>query len=109
MGGMKMKHFMTEEWIDFVNQVSSPKQQEAMRGNTCYMAKGSQLSGSGGQLPTSRDGCSNRQGGIRCAWPSHATEGTQHLGRSAVRQFFATNAGRRAFERPGNKTNALSR
>ena len=31
MGGMKMKHFMTEEWIDFVNQVSSPKQQEAMK------------------------------------------------------------------------------
>jgi hypothetical protein len=28
---MKMKHFATEEWIDFVNQVSSPKQQEAMR------------------------------------------------------------------------------
>src|SRR5258707_13080508 len=28
---MKMKHFMTEEWIDFVNQVSSPKQQEAMK------------------------------------------------------------------------------
>src|SRR5260370_18148863 len=26
-----MKHFMTEEWIDFVNQVSSPKQQEAMK------------------------------------------------------------------------------
>ncbi len=31
MGGMKMKHFMTEEWVDFVNQVSSPKQQEAMK------------------------------------------------------------------------------
>src|SRR5712664_2304143 len=28
---MKMKHFMTEEWIDFVNQVSSPKQQEAVK------------------------------------------------------------------------------
>src|SRR6266436_371171 len=28
---MMMKHFMTEEWIDFVNQVSSPKQQEAMK------------------------------------------------------------------------------
>src|SRR5260370_33721778 len=28
---MKMKHFMTEEWIDFVNQMSSPKQQEAMK------------------------------------------------------------------------------
>ncbi len=26
-----MKHFMTEEWIDFVNQVSSPKQREAMK------------------------------------------------------------------------------
>ncbi len=31
MGEMKMKHFMTEEWIDFVNQVSSPKQREAMK------------------------------------------------------------------------------
>src|SRR3989475_8784356 len=28
---MKMKHFMTEEWIDFVTQVSSPKQQNAMK------------------------------------------------------------------------------
>ncbi len=28
---MKMKHFTTEEWIDFVNQVSSPKQQESMK------------------------------------------------------------------------------
>ncbi len=26
-----MKHFTTEEWIDFVNQVNSPKQQEAMK------------------------------------------------------------------------------
>jgi hypothetical protein len=28
---MKMKHFTTEEWIDFVNQVSSPKRREAMQ------------------------------------------------------------------------------
>jgi hypothetical protein len=27
---MKMKHFTTEEWIDFVNQVSFPKQRETM-------------------------------------------------------------------------------
>jgi len=26
-----MKHFKTEEWIDYVNQVASPKQQEAMQ------------------------------------------------------------------------------
>jgi hypothetical protein len=26
-----MKHFTTEEWIDFVNRVTSPKQQEAMK------------------------------------------------------------------------------
>jgi len=26
-----MKHFTTEEWIDFVNQVTSPRQQEAMK------------------------------------------------------------------------------
>ena len=26
-----MKHFTAEEWIDFVNQVTSPKQQEAMK------------------------------------------------------------------------------
>ncbi len=31
MGGTKMKHFTTEEWIDFVNRVTSPKQQEAMK------------------------------------------------------------------------------
>jgi hypothetical protein len=28
---MKMKHFTTEEWIDFVNQVSSSNQQEPMK------------------------------------------------------------------------------
>jgi hypothetical protein len=28
---MKMKHFATEDWIDFVNLVNSPKQQEAMK------------------------------------------------------------------------------
>ena len=28
---MKMKHFKTEEWIDFVNQVISQKQQETMQ------------------------------------------------------------------------------
>jgi hypothetical protein len=31
MGGMNMKHFKTEEWIDYLNQVTSPKQQEAMQ------------------------------------------------------------------------------
>jgi hypothetical protein len=31
MGGKKMKHFTTKEWIDFVNRVDSPKQQEAMK------------------------------------------------------------------------------
>ena len=31
MGGTNMKHFTAEEWIDFVNQVTSPKQQEAMK------------------------------------------------------------------------------
>jgi hypothetical protein len=33
-----MKHFKTEEWIDYVNQVASPKQLEAMRkhlGTSC--------------------------------------------------------------------------
>jgi hypothetical protein len=30
MGG-KMKHFKKEEWIDFVNQMTSPKQQQAMQ------------------------------------------------------------------------------
>jgi hypothetical protein len=28
---MKMKHFTAEEWIDFVNQVNAPVQQEAMK------------------------------------------------------------------------------
>jgi hypothetical protein len=31
MGGTKMKHFKTEEWIDFANQVTPRKQQEAMK------------------------------------------------------------------------------
>ncbi len=31
MGGTTMKHFTTEEWIDFVNQVNSPTQREAMQ------------------------------------------------------------------------------
>jgi hypothetical protein len=31
MGGTKMKHFTTEEWIDFVNQVTAPNQQQAMK------------------------------------------------------------------------------
>jgi hypothetical protein len=33
-----MRHFTTEEWIDFVNQVTSPKQQEAIKkhlGTAC--------------------------------------------------------------------------
>ena len=33
-----MKHFKTEEWIDYLNQVTSPKQHEAMRkhlGTSC--------------------------------------------------------------------------
>src|SRR5258708_14261202 len=37
-----MKHFKTEEWIDYVNQVTSPKQQEAMRkhlGTSCKQCK----------------------------------------------------------------------
>jgi hypothetical protein len=35
---MKMKHFTIEEWIDFVNQVTSPKRREAMQkhlGTAC--------------------------------------------------------------------------
>src|SRR5258708_38323489 len=82
---------------------------QAMRGNSRYMAKSSQLGSSGGQLSASRDRRSNRQSGIRYGWPSQAAGGKGHLCRSAVRQFLATGAGRRAFERPGNKTNALSR
>src|SRR5258705_9444405 len=42
MGGTKMKHFTTEEWIDFVNRVTSPKQQEAMKkhlGTGCKQCK----------------------------------------------------------------------
>lgn len=38
-----MKHFTTEEWIDFVNQVSSPKQQGAMQkhlGTGCKRCMG---------------------------------------------------------------------
>jgi hypothetical protein len=38
-----MKHFKTEEWIDYVNQVTSPKQQEAMQkhlATSCKQCKG---------------------------------------------------------------------
>jgi hypothetical protein len=38
-----MKHFTSEEWIDFVNQVNSPKQQEAMKkhlGTGCRQCMG---------------------------------------------------------------------
>jgi hypothetical protein len=38
-----MKHFTSEEWIDFVNQVNSPKQQEAMKkhlGTSCRQCMG---------------------------------------------------------------------
>jgi hypothetical protein len=31
MGGTKMKHFTTEEWIDFVNRVMAPNQRQAMK------------------------------------------------------------------------------
>lgn len=31
IGGVTMKHFKTEEWIDFVNQVASPRKQGEMR------------------------------------------------------------------------------
>lgn len=31
MGGTMMKHFATEDWVDFVNQVTSPKQLQAMK------------------------------------------------------------------------------
>jgi hypothetical protein len=30
-GGIKMKHFTAEEWIDYVNQVNSPRQQQQMK------------------------------------------------------------------------------
>jgi hypothetical protein len=38
-----MKHFTSQEWIDFVNQVNSPKQQEAMKkhlGTSCRQCMG---------------------------------------------------------------------
>jgi hypothetical protein len=31
MGGTEMKHFTTEEWVDFVNQVASSNRQKAMQ------------------------------------------------------------------------------
>jgi hypothetical protein len=37
---MKMKHFTTEEWIDFVNQVNSAKQQAAMKKHLREGCKG---------------------------------------------------------------------
>src|SRR5260370_30959434 len=82
---------------------------QAMCAGPCYKAKGSQRGGSRGALSASRGGRANRQSSIRFGWPRQAAEGKGQLGRSAVRQFLATDAGGRAFERSGNKTNALSR
>src|SRR5580704_550592 len=31
MGGSEMKHFSTQEWVDFVNQMVTTRQQEAMQ------------------------------------------------------------------------------
>src|SRR6266403_2332198 len=75
---------------------------QAMRAGPCYMAKGSQRGGSRGALSASRGGRANRQSSIRFGWRRQAEEGKGQLGRSAVRQFLATDAGRRAFERSGN-------
>src|SRR5260370_41660195 len=58
---------------------------QAMRGGSCYMAKGSQHSRNGGQLSASCGGRSNRQSSIRYLWPSHAMEGKEQLCRGVVR------------------------
>ncbi len=39
MGEKKMKHFKTEEWIDYVNQVTSPKQREVMQKHLATSCK----------------------------------------------------------------------
>src|SRR5258708_21895455 len=75
---------------------------QAMRGNSCYMAKSSQRGSSGGGLSASRGGRANRQSSIRYRWPRLATEGKGQLRRSAVRQVAAAEAGWRAFRRTGN-------
>src|SRR5216684_265988 len=75
---------------------------QAMRAGPCHMAKGPQRGGSRGALSTSRGGRANRQSSIRFGWRRQAAEGKGQLGRSAVRQFLTTDAGRRAFERSGN-------
>src|SRR6266849_568805 len=82
---------------------------QAMRAGSWHMAKGSQRGGGRGELSASCGGRANRQSSIRFGWRRQAAEGKGQLGRSAVRQSLATDAGGRAFERFGNKTNALSR
>src|SRR6266851_10035787 len=77
---------------------------QAVHGNSSSMAKSSQYSSSGGQLSASNRGRPNRQGSVCCGQPSYTTEGKKQLGRSVVRQFFAADAGGRAFHRPGNET-----
>jgi hypothetical protein len=36
LGGRKMKHFSIEEWVDFVNQVTSADQRRAMEGHLAH-------------------------------------------------------------------------
>src|SRR5882762_1353401 len=74
----------------------------AMRAGPCYVSKGSQRGASRGALPATRGGRANRQSNIRFGRRRQAAEGKGRLGRSAVRQFLATDAGGRAFERSGN-------
>src|SRR5260370_18148861 len=81
---------------------------QAMRAGSWHMAKGSQRGGSRGELSASRGGRANRQSSIRFGWPRQAAEGKGQLGRSAVRQFLATDAGGGPPAPPRNPQNALS-
>src|SRR5258708_28190812 len=71
---------------------------QAMRAGSCHMAEGSQRGCSRGALSASRGGGANRQSSIRFGWPRQAAEGKGQLGRSAVRQFLATDPRARAVQ-----------
>jgi len=120
MGGTKMKHFTTEEWIDFVNQVTSPKQQEAMKkhlGTGCKQCKESVALWQKLHKTAAMEAMYQPpQADVRLAKAAFAAAGAgahrnkkSSLSRSDVRQSLASDAGGRAVQRIGNQANALPR
>src|SRR6266446_3397804 len=106
MGGKIMKHFKTEEWIDYLNQVTSPKQHEAMRkhlGTSCKQCTDTVA------LWQRVQNTAAREAGFRCGRSSRAVEREDRLRQAAVRQLFPAIAGGSALRHRGIETNALPR